>query len=154
MFDTRINIPRKYSLHILIILIIIGHSVGHQSWLDEFWTSDRSSTTFPYGIAIRMYLVFLKIALNTNGYQLLTETNHLPQNMACSFSGGKTPAASLQRRKWDLGIPIHKKMSPMINMFTTHIIYGYTSLVSNGAITLPLLVSLLGVNSNPSIQLK
>ena len=88
------------------ILTTIGHRSGHPSGLDE--SSRRNSTTFLFGIAFRVYLVFSHIHRNTGDYQILTETV-ISRQKACRFSKIKAPAASPKGHKCGLGIPIHIK---------------------------------------------
>ena len=55
--DFVVTVPDMPNIHDM--LTNIGHRVGHQSGLDE--RSGRSSTTFLYGTAFRVYFMFSKI---------------------------------------------------------------------------------------------
>ena len=46
------------------VLTIIGHRFGHPWGLDK--SSGRNSTTFLYGIAFRVHLVFAKLVTTLN----------------------------------------------------------------------------------------
>ena len=87
------------------ILTNIGHRVGHQSGLYE--SSGRNSTIFLHGIAFRVYLVFSKIGKHSTHWQTLPKTYIYQKGMWFFKNGQLTFAASLKRRKWGLGLPIH-----------------------------------------------
>ena len=104
------------------IYIYIGHRFVHQSGLDE--SSGQKSTTFRYRTAFRVYLMFSQIGKNTKYWQIFAKI--VISTRACRFSKNKAPAASLKRRKWGLGLPIHAKMSWIL----VNLLY-YTILVLN-----------------------
>ena len=89
----------------------IGHRFGQHSGLNE--NSGRNSTTLVCEFAFRVYLMFSKVGKNFNYQQILTKT------VICGKKLGrptkKKLAASLKRRKWGLGIPIHMRMIFVLN---------------------------------------
>ena len=134
-------------LNIPNILTIVGYRFGHPSGLDE--SSGWNSTAFLHGVEFRVYLLLSKIFKNMTHCQLLTETHLFEKGMPFVFVF-KAPEASLKRRKWGMGTPIHMKMSwkDLIDNLQQYI-YTYimqcSLLVLNRAVILPWLLALLGL---------
>ena len=92
--------------------------------------------------------MFSKVRQNITYWQSLTKTNIFQTGMSFS-KRTRTPVASLKHRRWRWGILQHMKTSLItINMSFLWIrIVWHTLLVLNETIMLPLLLSLLGMNS-------
>ena len=85
---------------------ITRHRLGHQSGLDE--SSGRNSATFLHGIVFPVYLVFSKINISIEYDKNVWAKIWLSWKMHVSVQAKKEAlVASLKRRKWGLGLPIH-----------------------------------------------
>ena len=127
------------------IFTICGHRFGNQSGLGE--SSGRNATSFLHGSAFRVDSKFSKVGNKVN-VDTYGQKRTLVEKACCN----KKRLRQVWNAEVGLGIPSHIWNVININKYYIHsnYLYQHTLLVSDRTIVLPLLLSLLGQNSDAS----